>query len=254
MAEISFNDTTEDTIENAESLEKHVKTVAMRAESLAATEADLFKTLLDRKEVAQKHMNELSAQLSTIAPAVSVSHIDESREIMIFVKFSSSLSFLILVLTMLGEPSWEALWPYLNVPESLQMRVSAQPFNDATKYGPYCELFLFLMKSQPEPHVSTDSFLHVPWSLPLRMTRAGERSQCLLGTSSDPCRSGRLCMFHTRGFGSTFLSDCPCDALDPTVLCPEGVTSSHFATPRTCHTHATPVHARNSARLHTLHN
>ena len=36
----------------------------MRAESLATTEADFFKTLLDRQEEAQKHLNELAAQLS----------------------------------------------------------------------------------------------------------------------------------------------------------------------------------------------
>ena len=33
-----------------EALEKHVKTVNMRTESLATTEADFFKTLLDRQE------------------------------------------------------------------------------------------------------------------------------------------------------------------------------------------------------------
>ena len=36
----------------------------MRAESLATTEADFSKTLLDRQEEAQRHLNELSAQLS----------------------------------------------------------------------------------------------------------------------------------------------------------------------------------------------
>ena len=39
------------------------KTVTMRPESLATTEADFFKTLLDRQEETQKHLNELSAQL-----------------------------------------------------------------------------------------------------------------------------------------------------------------------------------------------
>ena len=53
-----------DTLEKAEAMEKHAKTVTMRAESLATTEADFFNTLLDRQEEAQKHMNELSAQLS----------------------------------------------------------------------------------------------------------------------------------------------------------------------------------------------
>ena len=47
-----------------EALEKHVKTVNMRTESLATTEADFFEALLDRQEEAQKHLNELAAQLS----------------------------------------------------------------------------------------------------------------------------------------------------------------------------------------------
>ena len=47
-----------------DALEKHAKTVTMRAESLATTEADFFKTLLDRQEQAHKRLNELSAQIS----------------------------------------------------------------------------------------------------------------------------------------------------------------------------------------------
>ena len=31
------------------------------------------------------------------------------------------------------------------VSENLQMRVAAQAWNDASKYGSYCELFFFLM-------------------------------------------------------------------------------------------------------------
>ena len=50
-------------LQKTEALEKYVKTVTMRAETLATTEAD-FKTLLDRQEEAQNHLNELSAQLS----------------------------------------------------------------------------------------------------------------------------------------------------------------------------------------------
>ena len=38
-----------------------------RKESLATTEADFFKTLLDRQEETQKHLNELSAQLNRAA-------------------------------------------------------------------------------------------------------------------------------------------------------------------------------------------
>ena len=63
MVETMFNDTIKGTLEKAEALEKHVKTVTMRAECLATTEADFFKTLLDRQEEAQRHRNELTAQL-----------------------------------------------------------------------------------------------------------------------------------------------------------------------------------------------
>ena len=50
-------------LRKSEALEKHVKTVTVRAESLASTEADFSKTLLDRQQETQKHLNELSAQL-----------------------------------------------------------------------------------------------------------------------------------------------------------------------------------------------
>ena len=51
-AETMFS-TIKDTLKKAEALEKHVKTVTMRAESWATTEAHFFKTLLDRQEEAQ---------------------------------------------------------------------------------------------------------------------------------------------------------------------------------------------------------
>ena len=47
-----------------------MKTVTMRAESLATTDADFFKTLVNRQEEAQTHLNALS-QLSTVAPAAN---------------------------------------------------------------------------------------------------------------------------------------------------------------------------------------
>ena len=56
-----------------------------------------------------------------------------------------------LQMMILEEPSWEAVWPFLNDPEILQMCATAQEFNDATEYGPYFELFFFLM------HRETDS-------------------------------------------------------------------------------------------------
>ena len=45
---------------------------------------------------------------------------------------------------MLEGPSWEAMWHFLDVPEILQRRAAAQEFNDATKYGPVCELLPLL--------------------------------------------------------------------------------------------------------------
>ena len=45
-----FKGAIKDTLEKTEALEEHVKTVTMRAESLATTEADFGKTLLDRQE------------------------------------------------------------------------------------------------------------------------------------------------------------------------------------------------------------
>ena len=59
--ETIFNGTVKDTLAKSEALEKYVKTVTMRAEALATTEADFFKTLIERQEEeAQKHLNELS--------------------------------------------------------------------------------------------------------------------------------------------------------------------------------------------------
>ena len=46
-----------------EALEKRVKTVTMRVESLATTEADFFKTFLERQKETQRNLNDLSAQL-----------------------------------------------------------------------------------------------------------------------------------------------------------------------------------------------
>ena len=42
----------------------------MRAESLATTDVDFFKTLLERHEEAPKHLNALTAQLSAAGPSV----------------------------------------------------------------------------------------------------------------------------------------------------------------------------------------
>ena len=66
--ETMFNSSTiKDTLGKAEALEKHVNTVTMRGESLASTGADLFRTLLDRQEEAQKETPE--RVFSAVTPA-----------------------------------------------------------------------------------------------------------------------------------------------------------------------------------------
>ena len=68
-AETVCNEAIKDTLEETEALEKRVKTVTMRAESLATTEADFFQTLLECQEETQRNLQELSAQLfRTCAP------------------------------------------------------------------------------------------------------------------------------------------------------------------------------------------
>ena len=62
-AETIFSLAIKDTLEKNAALEKHVKMVTMRSESLGTTEADFSKALLDRQEETQKHLNELSVQL-----------------------------------------------------------------------------------------------------------------------------------------------------------------------------------------------
>ena len=57
MAETMFNDTIKDTLEKADPLEIHVKTVTMRAESLATTDADFFKTLVNRQGKPRTSLN-----------------------------------------------------------------------------------------------------------------------------------------------------------------------------------------------------
>ena len=43
---------------------------------------------------------------------------------------------------------WQALWPFMCVPENLFMRVTAQEFNHTKKYGPHGELFFLLMRKE----------------------------------------------------------------------------------------------------------
>ena len=62
-AEETYHNAIEHTLEKTEELEKHVKTVTMRADSLAATEADFFQTLIDSQEQTIRELNTLYGQL-----------------------------------------------------------------------------------------------------------------------------------------------------------------------------------------------
>ena len=53
---------TDGTFENTEALEKNVKPVTTRADSLANTEADFFHTLFELQEETQRDLNEFNAQ------------------------------------------------------------------------------------------------------------------------------------------------------------------------------------------------
>ena len=57
-----FNDTIKDTLERADALERHVMTVTMRAESLATTDADFFKTLVNRQEKPRTTLTRVTHQ------------------------------------------------------------------------------------------------------------------------------------------------------------------------------------------------
>ena len=62
-AEAAHNEAIKRTLDMTEALEKRVKTVTMRVESLATTEADFFQTLLERQKETQRNLNDLSAPL-----------------------------------------------------------------------------------------------------------------------------------------------------------------------------------------------
>ena len=61
---------------------------------------------------------------------------------------SSAFGALPMPMEVLEGHLWEALWPYMCVPQILQMRVASHNWNNASKYGPYCELFFYLMKHE----------------------------------------------------------------------------------------------------------
>ena len=62
-AEETYHDAIKRTVEKTEVLEKHVKTVTMRADSLVTTEADFFQTLIERQEETIRELNTLCGQL-----------------------------------------------------------------------------------------------------------------------------------------------------------------------------------------------
>ena len=62
LCETVYNEAIKSTLEKTEVLEKRVKTVTQRAEPLATTEADFFKTLPDRQQETQKHLHDIPSQ------------------------------------------------------------------------------------------------------------------------------------------------------------------------------------------------
>ena len=67
-AEETYHDVIRRTLEKTEVLEKHVKTVTMRADSLVTTEADFFQTLIERQEETIRELNTLYGQLCQPRP------------------------------------------------------------------------------------------------------------------------------------------------------------------------------------------
>ena len=66
-AEETYHDAIRRTLEKTEALEKHVKTVTMRANSLATTDADFFQTLIERQEVAMRELDTVSTPVWKLA-------------------------------------------------------------------------------------------------------------------------------------------------------------------------------------------
>ena len=63
-AEETYHDAIRHTLEKTEALERHVKTMTMRADSLVTTEADFFQTLIASQEETIRELNTLYGQLS----------------------------------------------------------------------------------------------------------------------------------------------------------------------------------------------
>ena len=67
-AEETYHGAIRRTLEKNEPLEKHVKTVTTRADSLAFNEADFFQTLIERQEETIREINTLYGQLCQPRP------------------------------------------------------------------------------------------------------------------------------------------------------------------------------------------
>ena len=67
-AEETYHNAIKRTLEKTETLEKHVKTVTLRADSLATTEADFFQTLIERQEEPIRELKILYGQLCQPRP------------------------------------------------------------------------------------------------------------------------------------------------------------------------------------------
>ena len=67
-AEETYHDAIRRTLEKTEALEKHVKTVTMRSDSLVTIEADFFQTLIERQEETIREPNTLYGQMCQPRP------------------------------------------------------------------------------------------------------------------------------------------------------------------------------------------
>ena len=68
IAEEAYHDAIRRTIEKTEVLERHVKTVTMRADSLTTVEADFFQALIENQEATIRELNSLYSQLCKSRP------------------------------------------------------------------------------------------------------------------------------------------------------------------------------------------
>ena len=83
---------------------------------------------------------------------------------------------------------WESVWPFLSVFDVIRVRVTAENFNDAKKYGRHAELFFFLLQNMPDHielgHVSTGRAIFL-----ISFTRLADTR---LPARSDPLCQGAL--------------------------------------------------------------